>query len=239
MAVTDAAIAAIRAMITSGELKPGDRLPPEFELGKRLGLSRNSLREAVKALALIRILDVRQGDGTYVTNLEADTLVETLSFVIDLHHDASVVQLLEVRRLLEPRAVEMATHRLNSENLAELRVILDRIGNDSTVEELVEADLVFHRRINAACGNSYLAATIEGISGATARARLWRGFTETGAVQRTLAEHEAIYAAMAAGQADLAAAWATVHVGGVENWVRQHAETNGEDFEGLPEGQTS
>ena len=67
MAVTDDAITAIREMIISGELNPGDRLPPETQLSERLGLSRNSLREAVKALALIRVLDVRQGDGTFVT----------------------------------------------------------------------------------------------------------------------------------------------------------------------------
>src|SRR3982751_4630385 len=67
MALTDEAIEKIRAMITSGELRPGDRLPSEPELGAQLGLSRSSLREAVKALSLINVLDVRRGDGTYVT----------------------------------------------------------------------------------------------------------------------------------------------------------------------------
>ncbi|MES2866630.1 MAG: GntR family transcriptional regulator, partial [Actinomycetota bacterium] len=70
MAVTDEAIEKIKAMIVSGELSPGDRLPPEKELSERLGLSRNSMREAVKALEVIRVLDVRRGDGTYVTSLE-------------------------------------------------------------------------------------------------------------------------------------------------------------------------
>ena len=69
MAVTDEAILKIKEMIRSGDLKPGDRLPPEKELGEALGLSRSSLREAVKALEIIRVLDVRRGDGTYVTSL--------------------------------------------------------------------------------------------------------------------------------------------------------------------------
>ena len=69
MALTDEAIDKIKGMITSGELGPGDRLPKEADLAERLGLSRNSLREAVKALSMIRVLDVRQGDGTYVTSL--------------------------------------------------------------------------------------------------------------------------------------------------------------------------
>ena len=70
MAVTDEAIDKIKEMIVSGELGPGDRLPKESDLADRLGLSRNSLREAVKALSLIHVLDVRQGDGTYVTSLD-------------------------------------------------------------------------------------------------------------------------------------------------------------------------
>ena len=70
MPVTDVAIDKIKDMIITGELAPGDRLPKEAELAQHLGLSRSSLREAVKALCLIRVLDVRQGDGTYVTSLE-------------------------------------------------------------------------------------------------------------------------------------------------------------------------
>lgn len=70
MAVTDEAILRIKEMITGGQLAPGDRLPPEKELSEQLGLSRSSLREAVKALEVIRVLDVRRGDGTYVTSLD-------------------------------------------------------------------------------------------------------------------------------------------------------------------------
>src|SRR5262245_48960983 len=75
MAVTDEAIEKIKGMIVSGALRPGDRLPKESELAADLGLSRNSLREAVRALSLIRILDVRQGDGTYVTSLDPQLLL--------------------------------------------------------------------------------------------------------------------------------------------------------------------
>src|SRR5918993_2103991 len=108
MAVTDEAIEKIKGMIVSGALRPGDRLPKESELASELGLSRNSLREAVRALSLIRILDVRQGDGTYVTSLEPHLLLDALSFVVDFHRDDTVLQFLEVRRILEPAATALA-----------------------------------------------------------------------------------------------------------------------------------
>ena len=104
MAVTDEAILKIKDMILSGELAPGDRLPPEQQLSERLGLSRSSLREAVKALEVIRVLDVRRGDGTYVTSLEPQLLLEAMSFVVDLHDDSSVLEIFAVRRILEPAA---------------------------------------------------------------------------------------------------------------------------------------
>src|SRR5207245_9447568 len=118
VAITDAAIEKIKEMIVSGELRPGDRLPREADLAERLGLSRNSLREAVKALSLIHVLDVRQGDGTYVTSLEPQLLLETLSFVVDFHRDDSVRQFLEIRRVLEPAATELATRRMPDGDIA-------------------------------------------------------------------------------------------------------------------------
>src|SRR6266487_2403152 len=109
MAITDEAIERIKEMIVSGQLRPGDRLPREADLADRLGLSRNSLREAVRALSLVRVLDVRQGDGTYVSSLRANELLGALSFVLDLHrNEESVLEMLEVRRILEPAATASA-----------------------------------------------------------------------------------------------------------------------------------
>src|SRR4029079_14490017 len=137
MAVTDEAIEKIKGMIVSGTLRPGDRLPKESELAADLGLSRNSLREAVRALALMRILDVRQGDGTYVTSLDPQLLLETLSFVVDFHRDDTVLEFLAVRRILEPAATAMAAARIGERQLDALAVRLDRLGDAPSVEELV------------------------------------------------------------------------------------------------------
>jgi GntR family transcriptional repressor for pyruvate dehydrogenase complex len=221
VAITDEAIEKIKEMIISGALRPGDRLPREADLAERLGLSRNSLREAVKALSLIHVLDVRQGDGTYVTSLEPSVLLEAMAFVIDFHRGDTVLEFLEVRRILEPAATAMAATRMTEAETAELRDLLAKLGADPSVEELVANDLEFHRRIAVGSGNQVLCSLVEGLSGPTQRARIWRGLTQKAAVARTLAEHHAICDAIAAGQPDVARAWATVHVAGVEQWLRE------------------
>ncbi|MFF8311808.1 FadR/GntR family transcriptional regulator [Streptomyces lydicus] len=220
MAVTDEAIEKIKGMIVSGALRPGDRLPKESELAADLGLSRNSLREAVRALSLIRILDVRQGDGTYVTSLDPQLLLEAMSFVVDFHRDDTVLEFLAVRRILEPAATAMAAGRIDPVELDVLEAQLDALGPDPSVEDLVAGDLEFHRGIVAASGNSVLCSLLDGLSGPTTRARIWRGLTQKDAVRRTLTEHRAILGALRDGDAEAARAWATVHIASVEQWLR-------------------
>lgn len=223
MAVTDAAIAQIKQMIVSGELRPGDRLPPEKELAERLGLSRSSMREAVKALEVIRVLDVRRGDGTYVTSLEPALLLEAISFMIDLNDDGALLEIFAVRRLLESHATGVAAREATPDDIAALRAELASVDAGTDVATLVEHDARFHAQIVALTGNGYLASLVDSLSGRTVRARVWRGLTEAGAVQRTLEEHAAIVAAIAAGDAGLAEALATAHVSGVESWLREAA----------------
>ncbi|MEU6330081.1 FadR/GntR family transcriptional regulator [Streptomyces sp. NPDC047049] len=220
MAVTDEAIEKIKGMIVSGALRPGDRLPKESELAAELGLSRNSLREAVRALSLIRILDVRQGDGTYVTSLDPQLLLEAMSFVVDFHRDDTVLEFLAVRRILEPAATAMAAGRIGLEELNALEDRLNALGPSPSVEDLVAGDLEFHRQIVAASGNSVLCSLLDGLSGPTTRARIWRGLTQKDAVARTLTEHRAILGALRDRDAEAARAWATVHIASVEQWLR-------------------
>ncbi|MDN5755039.1 MAG: FadR/GntR family transcriptional regulator [Arthrobacter sp.] len=221
MAVTDEAIDKIKGMLLREELKAGDRLPPEKELAERLGLSRNSLREAVKALELIRVLDVRRGDGTYVTSLDANLLNGAVAFIVELHQDRSVLELFEVRRILEPASGFMAASRMSAEDLKALRATMEGIDETTGIEELVAHDLDFHRIIGQAAGNEYLGSLVEALSGSTVRARIWRGLTQDHAVARTLAEHQAIADALERGDAELTRALLTVHVSGVEAWLRE------------------
>ncbi|GAA1410199.1 FadR/GntR family transcriptional regulator [Catellatospora sp. NPDC049111] len=221
MALTDEAIEKIKEMILSGALRPGDKLPKEADLAERLGLSRNSLREAVRALSLIRVLDVRQGDGTYVTSLEPGLLLEALTFVVDFHRDDTVLQFLEMRRILEPAAAALAAQRMTEEDIAKLAAIVEEIGPDASMEELVANDLEFHRLIAAGTGNAVLCSLIDGMSGPTTRARIWRGLTQDKAVERTREQHLAILDAITARRPELAQSWALIHVAGVEEWLRR------------------
>ena len=221
MALTDEAILKIKEMILAGDLKPGDRLPPEKELGEALGLSRSSLREAVKALEIIRVLDVRRGDGTYVTSLSPSLLLDALSFVVDVHQDDSVLELFEVRRILEPAAAVLATPRMTGADIAHLRELLAQVDGVPSVDELVANDIVFHRYISERAGNAYLTRLLDTLSSSTLRARVWRGLTQEGSVQRTLTEHRAIVDALEVGDTDLVAAQMTVHVSGVAAWLRR------------------
>lgn len=223
MGVTDEAIEKIKMMIVSGELGPGSRLPREADLADRLGLSRNSLREAVKALSLIRVLDVRQGDGTYVTSLDTTLLLDAISFVVDFHHDDTVLELLEVRRILEPAATAMAATTMSDQAIEALHRVLVELGPEPDLDTLVANDLEFHRRIAAGSGNAVLCSLIDGLWGPTTRVRLWRGRLQEGSVTRTIEQHRCIYEAIAARRPDVAKSWATVHVAGVEDWLRSVA----------------
>ncbi len=219
MSVTDEALAKIREMISSGEFSPGDRLPKEADLAARLKVSRNSLREAIRALSLIHVVDVRQGDGTYVTSMEPDLLSDAVSFVIDFHREDKVLHLLGVRRVLEPAATALAAARIGEDDLAVLRALLDEMTAESSIEEFVRLDAEFHGRIAECSGNPVLASLLLAVSAPTTRARVWRAITQDDAVGRTQEEHERIYAALEAREPDLARAWATAHVAGVEHWI--------------------
>jgi GntR family transcriptional repressor for pyruvate dehydrogenase complex len=221
--VTDDAISRIRELIASGQWGPGTRLPREADLAKQLGLSRNSLREAVRALSLARVLEVRQGDGTYVSSLEPGELLEPTLSATHLLRGRTVLELFEVRRMLEPEAAAMAAQRADGEVIAALRAELDRmIAAGDRAEELVDADAAFHDVIARAPGNGVLRALLRSLSTSTIRARLWHGIAQRGALDQAREEHTRIYDAIAGGQPDLARAAALLHIVTNERWLRDH-----------------
>jgi GntR family transcriptional regulator, transcriptional repressor for pyruvate dehydrogenase complex len=221
MAVTDRAIASIQELIRKGALPPGSRLPPENDLAAQLGIGRSSIREAIKALELIRVLDVRHGDGTYVTSLEPHLLLEGVGFAIDLIQDNSILEVVEVRRLFEPVATGLAAERIDHAALQRLGGYvqdMERAGDDQ--EQLVHCDHAFHSTVFEATGNRTLTSILDGLSSRTLRARIWRGLVEADASEQTMREHRAIHNALAARDRPLAEAAALMHVNTSEQWLR-------------------
>jgi GntR family transcriptional regulator, transcriptional repressor for pyruvate dehydrogenase complex len=217
MSRTEEVVDGVRRMIVAGELGPGDRLPVEKDLAEQLGVSRGSLREGVRALSVLGVLETRQGDGTYVTSLDPAALMSSLQFVVDLHGETTARSFHAVRRILETEGAALAAHRITSDALAQARAVLDEAAR--TVEAtpvdhaaFIEADTAFHRIVAEQSGNPVLTALVEALAGRTVRERLWRGRHEAGAEARTVRDHEAVWRALAAGDAEAARVRMAAHL---------------------------
>jgi GntR family transcriptional repressor for pyruvate dehydrogenase complex len=140
-----------------------------------------------------------------------------------------VLHFLEVRRILEPAAMALAATKMSDDDIAGLSALLDELPRKPHVEESVDNDLEFHRRIARGSGNPVLASLIDSVSSRTQRARIWRGITQASAVRRTLDEHRAIVAALAGRRPDVAHACAVVHIAGVEQWLRDALGSGAQD----------
>jgi len=219
--LTEAAIAKMREMIARGELEPGARLPPEGDLAHLLGASRNTVREAVRALVTVHVLDVRRGDGTYVTSLRPELLLEGFGAAVDLMQEGFSLELIGVRRILEPAATALAAERIDDEALAMLGGYLQRMRDAASEAERIEYDAEFHRLIAARSGNETLASMLNAVSSRTLRARAWRGVAEEGAGPRTVAQHQDILDALIARDPGRASSAALVHVATTEAWFRR------------------
>jgi GntR family transcriptional regulator, transcriptional repressor for pyruvate dehydrogenase complex len=195
-AATDAA-AKIKTLITEGSFVAGSRLPAERDLCLRLSVSRPTLREAIRSLETMGVLESRQGAGTYVTDLASITLAEPLRFIIGLNA-RSLVELTDVRRLLESGAAELAATEIRPDELADLRAVIDelRLGTVHPTR-FIELDTHFHRVIHVAARNALLLALLDGVGALAERSRTITG-RQPGLLASTIRAHVKIYDALAA-----------------------------------------
>jgi GntR family transcriptional repressor for pyruvate dehydrogenase complex len=224
--LTEAAIRQIREMIAIGTLAPGDKLSPEAELAGELGASRNTVREAVRGLVTAGVLDVRRGDGTYVTSLRPEQLLDGIGAAAELMAEGFSLELIQVRRILEPAATALAALRIDDETLGELARLLSRMRSAENQEVLVQADSDFHAVVAAASGNSTLASMLGGVSTRTMRSRIWRGVIETNAKEQTIAQHAEILRALRDHDPILGEAAALVHVATTEASLRRMIDSS-------------
>jgi len=137
----------IRGMIQSGDLKVGDKLPPERTLAERLKVSRNCVRQAVQALAERKILESRQGDGTYVSTPDESPLTDSFALAIHLRKEL-LEEVLEFRLLMEPQVAALAAKRITGGELDRLKVIVcDQQRKMLAGEEDSGLDIAFHAAV--------------------------------------------------------------------------------------------
>jgi GntR family transcriptional repressor for pyruvate dehydrogenase complex len=220
---TDVVLNGITQMITAGELTAGSRLPIEKDLAGRLGVSRGSLREGVRALCIMGVLETRQGDGTYVTSLDSSLLLAPISFMVALQGPEHRADLHAVRRVLESEAAARAALHIGADELQAARTILDDVEplvrDGHGHEAFVEADIAFHGVVARASGNSALAALIDALANRTVRARLWMGLHSEGQLARAHHEHRGILAALEVHEPDRARLLMNHHLLNVEDFV--------------------
>jgi GntR family transcriptional repressor for pyruvate dehydrogenase complex len=206
------AIRTIKDMILDGRLQPGDRLPSERALSEALGVSRPTVREAIRSLQAMNIVESRHGSGTFVSSLSVRELLRPLQFALALS-DFALEHLFDVRLMLEPGAAAEAAERADGEQLERLRDC-ERRGRAPalTADELVRLDVELHECIARAAHNPLLERLLASIG---ALAEESRGYTVRlpGVAERTTADHEDIVDAICARDPERARTAMTIHIG--------------------------
>jgi GntR family transcriptional regulator, transcriptional repressor for pyruvate dehydrogenase complex len=204
--------------IRLGVLVEGDRLPPERELAVTMGVSRSSLREALRALAMLGVADMRHGDGTYLTDLKPDSLMRSVGLVLAMS-DSGLQELFEARKLVEPGLAQLAAERISDAGAAELHRCAEASADAlKDPEAFMWADIELHAKIAQAARNAVLERLLESIAGMGIASRRRTGRLAP-VREQSAHDHREIAAAIAAH--DGAAAYAAMlqHLENVERAV--------------------
>ena len=198
--------------IRLGVLQPGESLPPERELAARLGVSRDTVREAIKSLSLLGLLEQRIGDGTYLSRSSSDLLPQVIEWGL-LLGEKRLDDLLEARYHLEVLLSGLAAQRRTEEQLARLRELVAQMhaaGSDD-LDGYVRADIAFHLQVAACSGNTVLAGVLTNIQ-SLLQAWATRVIHAAGETHTSLAMHQPILDALENGDPEAARRAMTLHM---------------------------
>lgn len=191
--VTARLIARIKGLIADGSISPGSKFPPEREMAKEFGVNRASVRQALKVLEIMGVLNQRVGDGTYLSETAEFLLNEPLDFLV-LLDDLSHHELFETRLIVEPELTARAAERATAEDLATLRNAILAMERSRTTRERLDADMAFHDAICRASGNRICQLLFRGIH-RTLFASM-KQLSDRVALDQPLMFHRRIYAAI-------------------------------------------
>ncbi len=200
------------------KLHPGDKLPPERELAEMLGVSRSSIRDAIRSLELVGLVEPRQGVGTVVQEISASSLLNPLANVL-VHKRQLVSELLDFRKMLEPPLAARTAMHASAEEIAEMEEILRRQDEKQRRGELaIEEDSEFHYSVALASENSVVLKVLDVLMDLL-RATRERSLQVEGRPQRSIAGHRKILAAIKRHDALAAEAAMRRHIEDVEEIV--------------------
>ena len=215
----------IKQFMIEGQLKPGDKLPTEMELVERFQVSRTSVREALSALHLTGVLEIRQGEGIFVRRPLPNAIIQPLTYILLMEKDR-LQNVLEVRKALEVEAVQLAAQRRNDDDIFLMRKLMNDMEKDlPEAKDSANIDLAFHLAVAQASKNPLMARlmnTFQDIIGETfhlTRA-LWMS-SVSGNAERLYNEHKKISVAIIAGNSDKARILMHDHLNRVEEELRR------------------
>ncbi|AGA69784.1 transcriptional regulator [Desulfitobacterium dichloroeliminans LMG P-21439] len=219
----------IRVLVIKGELKPGDRLPSERDLAVRFNVSRASVREALSALEMMGLVEIRSGEGTFIKEVNLDSVVTPLAWILSMEKD-TLIELLEVRKMLEGQTVALAAKRAGSQDLRELEDALQAMLEDMQTGKVgEEADMRFHYAIAGASKNKILLRLMNAISDTmhqslkASRVRLYEGNVSP---ERLYKEHVFILEAVTRQNEEDARRYMLEHLAGVEERLLRYYSSN-------------
>ena len=208
----------VKGMISEGRLKGGDRLPPERDLAEKFVVSRTSVREALRALESLGLVEIRPGEGTFVREVSIDALIEPLALLMVSQREA-IGELFEARRLLEPSLAALAAARATLEEVQEMERILEEQAREVAAGRTgLPQDAQFHAAIGAAAHNRAINRIAHAIMDLLTQSRE-DSLNTPGRPTRSHEDHRRVLAAIARRDADGARAAMLEHIGAVEKLV--------------------
>lgn len=192
------------------DMAPGSRMPSERQLAQTLGVGRSSVREALKSLGLLGLVEVRQGDGTYLRRPDSELLPKVIEWGL-LLGERRTLDLVDARQHLEVVLARLAAERRTPAQVQAMEKLLMRMAKAGKVGTFVEADVAFHMSVAEAAGNTVLLGVLNGVQSLL---RVWvrRVIAEAGETRSSYEEHVPVFIAIEAGDPDRAAAAMNAHM---------------------------
>lgn len=212
--VFEQVIEQIKEIIQNGELKCGDQLPSERDLCEQLHVSRTSVREALRSLEMLGIIECRQGEGNFIRESFEDSLLEPISITFMLH-GSKTNEILELRKIIEPETAALAAKNISAAELQEIKELILLLNREDDSEKSAEIDKKIHYKIVRASGNGLVINVMYAVSNLVDRyieavvANLFQTPENKSIVKE---QHEAVVRAIEAHDAAKAAAAMRKHL---------------------------